>query len=270
MRGGSVRGFFLIMEENKNAVQVFSNPQFGEIRTCGTAENPMFCLADLCRALDLENSRMVKTRLNPRGVITNDTPTAGGMQKMTYVDEPNMYRCIFQSRKQEAMAFQNWVYEDVLPTMRKQGGYGIPKEEMIQIPRSDLEAIEYGYRKLWERCQRQSNVIKLQGKKNTKLLAQMEVARTIRKEKAEALRIESRQSVEDFVTDMGYAQSNNRTPLVTIFALYVDYCKAKDVKHAACKALSQVLSDRGFEKGRMNYGTYFCVTRKSLPYDSQN
>lgn len=94
----------------------------------------MFNLADACRALDINNSRQVKSRLHGRGVICADTPTqnqygATVMQKMTYIDEANLYRCIFQSRKAEADKFQTWVFEEVLPQIRKTGGY-IPIRNM--------------------------------------------------------------------------------------------------------------------------------------------
>lgn len=106
-----------------NQIQLFINPQFGEIRTTGTSEHPMFCLADVCRALNIGNPSQVKTRLNQGGIITNEAPTSSGAQSMIFIDEPNLYRCIFQSRKDEAEVFQNWVTSEVLPSIRKNGGY---------------------------------------------------------------------------------------------------------------------------------------------------
>ena len=88
----------------------------------------LFCLADVCAALSLTNPRVVKTRLNQKGVSSVYTLTEGGRQNLTFIDEPNLYRCIFQSRKKEAEAFQDWVVEEVLPTIRKTGGY-IPANE---------------------------------------------------------------------------------------------------------------------------------------------
>lgn len=57
-----------------NQVTIFNNPQFGEIRTAGTADNPLFCLADLCRVLELQ-AGATKKRLNDRGVSSINTPT---------------------------------------------------------------------------------------------------------------------------------------------------------------------------------------------------
>ena len=112
----------------KNEIQVFNHEQFGQIRICQNKGKEWFCLSDVCKALEINNPRDVKKRLQQRGVVTIDTPTYNQhgtmvMQKMTYVDEANLYRCIFQSRKQEAEQFQNWVFEVVLPQIRKTGGY---------------------------------------------------------------------------------------------------------------------------------------------------
>ena len=111
------------------AIKIFENAQFGQIRT-SVAETgePLFCLADVCRVLDLSNPRDVKRRLNQRGVCTTDTPTynqhgALVMQQLNFITEPNLYKCIFQSRKKEAEQFQDWVCGEVLPSIRKSGGY---------------------------------------------------------------------------------------------------------------------------------------------------
>lgn len=106
-----------------DALKVFDSPQFGQLRTAGTPHNPLFCLADVCRVLGLNNSREVKRRLNEGGVIQIDTPTKSGIQPLTFINEPNLYRTIFRSDKPEAVLFQDWVCEEVLPSIRKTGGY---------------------------------------------------------------------------------------------------------------------------------------------------
>lgn len=111
-----------------NEITIFSNPQFGEIRiTISEDDKPMFCLADVCKALEISNVGNVKQRLSEKGVRNMDTLTAGGVQSMTYINEANLYKCIFQSRKPEAEKFQDWVYEEVLPTIRKHGVYATPQ-----------------------------------------------------------------------------------------------------------------------------------------------
>lgn len=106
-----------------NSVQIFSSPQFGEIRTAGTSEKPLFCLADVCKALSIENNRNVSNRLEEEDVHTVDTLTAKGVQSITYVTEQGLYDAIFISRKPEAKAFRRWVTGEVLPSIRKTGGY---------------------------------------------------------------------------------------------------------------------------------------------------
>lgn len=123
-----------------NNIQIFSNPQFGEIRTSVSESNdPIFCLADVCKALELSNPSQVKTRLkadglqlidnhalyNNEGVNTNKL----GNTKAIYVNESNLYKCIFQSRTDRAEMFQDWVTSEVLPSIRKMGGYIIANTE---------------------------------------------------------------------------------------------------------------------------------------------
>ena len=103
--------------------QVFNNSQFGELRISGTPDKPMFCLNDVCKALGLGNVTALKSRLDEKGFTTIKALTLGGCQQMIFINEPNLYRCIFQSRKAEAEQFQDWVFNEILPSIRKSGGY---------------------------------------------------------------------------------------------------------------------------------------------------
>ena len=106
-------------------IQHFENAQFGQLRINVNADGePLFCLADVCKALELNGgARNVKSRLNPKGVVSINTPTNGGIQQLNFINEPNFYKCIFQSRKKEAEVFQDWVCGEVLPSIRKSGAY---------------------------------------------------------------------------------------------------------------------------------------------------
>lgn len=104
-------------------LEIFKNENF-EIRVAVDENNePLFCLSDVCKILGLDNSRQAKTRLDQKGVISSDTLTNGGLQKLDFINEPNLYRLIFQSRKLEAEVFQEWVFSEVLPSIRKTGSY---------------------------------------------------------------------------------------------------------------------------------------------------
>lgn len=106
-----------------NEIKIFNNPQFGDIRTAGTADNPLFCLKDVCSAIDIANQRNVTSRLDVEDVQLVDTPTNGGCQSMTYVSEGGLYDAIVRSDSPKAKPFRKWVTHDVLPTIRKTGGY---------------------------------------------------------------------------------------------------------------------------------------------------
>ncbi len=118
-----------------NNVQIFKSERFGEIRTAGTAEQPEFCLSDVCKALDLQAAAV--TRRLPKDVISNHPlSTAGGTQSFTFVNEDGLYDVILDSRKPEAKVFRKWVTSEVLPSIRKTGGYiggtaGMSDEEIM-------------------------------------------------------------------------------------------------------------------------------------------
>nr|DAM22250.1 MAG TPA: hypothetical protein [Bacteriophage sp.] len=114
-------------------LQIFSNSEFGEIRTITKDDEPMFCLADVCKALEISNVGNVKQRLSEKGIHTADTLTKGGMQKMTFISEANLYKTIFQSRKESAERFTEWVTSEVLPSIRKTGSYSKPLTTSEQI-----------------------------------------------------------------------------------------------------------------------------------------
>lgn len=111
-------------------ITAFNNQEFGEVRTAVVNGEPMFCLVDVCRALEIKNSRNCKARLNGKGVDSIDTLTNGGRQSMIYVDESNLYKAIFRSRKESAERFTDWVTSEVIPSIRKNGGYIAGQEEL--------------------------------------------------------------------------------------------------------------------------------------------
>ena len=80
-----------------NNIQVFNNTQFGHIRTAGSPADPLFCLSDICQAIGIANARNVKNRLDNEDVNLVDTPTAGGVQQITFVTESGLYDVIIRS-----------------------------------------------------------------------------------------------------------------------------------------------------------------------------
>ena len=118
-----------------NQLYDFESEEFGEVRIVTVDNEPMFCLPDVCKALGLTQPSKVKERLNEKGVTKIPTLTAGGEQKLLYVNESNLYKTIFQSRKEAAERFTDWVTGEVLPTIRKSGSYNIPMttDQKIQL-----------------------------------------------------------------------------------------------------------------------------------------
>lgn len=113
-----------------NDLTVFQNPEFGELRTAERNGETWFCLADVCRPLGLR-AKDCKLRLKKDGVDTIAlTDSVGRMQGMLFVNEGNLYRAIFQSRKPEADRFTDWVTEEVLPSIRKTGRYEVQPKPM--------------------------------------------------------------------------------------------------------------------------------------------
>lgn len=109
-----------------NAVQVL-NFQQSSVRTVADNKGELWFLAnDVCEILGYSNPRQaVQKNCKEKGVSNRYTLTRGGEQSMTYINEPNLYRLIIKSRKPAAEAFEEWVMETVLPTIRKTGGYQI-------------------------------------------------------------------------------------------------------------------------------------------------
>ena len=126
-----------------NEIQIFKSEQFGEIRTAGTADEPMFCAADICRALGYNNGRDAIARHCDEGdVAKHDTPTTSGVQTMTYVNESGLYALIFGSKLSTAKQFKKWVTSEVLPTIRKTGSYNIQQMSRKELAMMIVKAEE--------------------------------------------------------------------------------------------------------------------------------
>lgn len=119
-----------------NAIKTFQNEQFGSIRTIMQNDEPWFVASDVCKALQIGNSRQALTRLDAdeKGVTLNDT--LGGKQTISIISESGLYALVLSSRKPEAHAFKRWVTHEVLPAIRRTGAYVTPSlaEQIISDP----------------------------------------------------------------------------------------------------------------------------------------
>ena len=114
-----------------NEIQIFQNQEFGSIRIVSNEQGePMFCAKDVCDALKFNNSRdAVRNHVETEDVEKIYTPTKGGKQLMNYVNESGLYALVLFSRLEGAKRFKHWVTSEVLPSIRKQGGYMIARTD---------------------------------------------------------------------------------------------------------------------------------------------
>ena len=105
-------------------LKIFDNEEFGQVRTSIIDDEPYFSLNDVCRILEINNPSQAKSRLNKDGVISNEViDSMGRTQLANFINEANLYKLVFQSRKPEAERFADWVTSEVLPAIRKHGAY---------------------------------------------------------------------------------------------------------------------------------------------------
>ena len=110
-------------------VQIFKNEQFGEIRTVvNESGEPLFCASDVAKALGYARPADAVTD-HCKGVYILPTPTNGGVQQVKFIKEADVYRLVMKSKTPNAEMFQDWVCEEVLPSIRKHGGYMVAKED---------------------------------------------------------------------------------------------------------------------------------------------
>ena len=142
-------------------MKIFENPEFGQVRVIVQENNePLFCLADICRILSIGNPSHLKERLEEGGIQLVDLQALSnnegvkikqlGNTKSNFVNEPNLYRVIFQSRKEEAVKFQNWVFNEVLPSIRKTGSYSVKPMTHIQMLAAQAQAMAELEQRLYE------------------------------------------------------------------------------------------------------------------------
>lgn len=112
-------------------LQIFSNSEFGEIRTAVVNDEPMFCLIDICKALEIKNATDVAKRLDGDELTRLNLGSRAG--ETNFITESGLYAVILRSDKPNAKKFRKWVTSEILPSIRKTGSYGMPKTTGGQI-----------------------------------------------------------------------------------------------------------------------------------------
>lgn len=118
-------------------VTIFENKQFGKIRTViGENGEPLFCGKDVAEALGYERARDAISA-HCKGAVKHGILTNGGVQEMSFITEGDLYRLVCSSKLPKAQEFEEWVFDEVLPSIRKTGSYTIPR--VSQISKEELE-----------------------------------------------------------------------------------------------------------------------------------
>ena len=107
-------------------MQIFQNRAFGAVRVVEHEGEPWFVAKDVCECLELTDVSKTISLLDDDEKGTNSIRTPGGKQDMLIVSEPGLYSLILRSRKPEAKAFKRWIVHEVIPSIRRTGGYGAP------------------------------------------------------------------------------------------------------------------------------------------------
>ena len=120
-----------------NEIEIFKNDEFGEVRTIEKNGSVLFCGSDIAKALGYSNTRDALSR-HCKGVVKCDTPTNGGVQSLGFISEGDVYRLIAHSKLPGAERFERWVFDEVLPSIRKNGGYISNADLMVNTYFSNL------------------------------------------------------------------------------------------------------------------------------------
>lgn len=103
---------------------ITEHPEFGKVRTVEAGGRVWFCARDVASALGYANPKdAVNWHCRPKGVRVHDLLTAGGRQKVKFIDEGNLYRLMAGSRLPSAERFESWIFDDLVPRTLKEGGY---------------------------------------------------------------------------------------------------------------------------------------------------
>lgn len=124
-------------------IQIFNNPDFGEVRTLEENGAVLFCGSDAARALGYNRPADAVTA-HCKGSVIRRLPTAGGTQDVKFIPESDLYRLVFSSKLPTAEKFTDWVTSEVLPTIRRHGMYATPDtvEKMLSDPDTAIKLLE--------------------------------------------------------------------------------------------------------------------------------
>ena len=197
-------------------IEIFKDSRFGSIRVAGTSEEPLFCLADVCKALDLQNPSQVKARLDEDDVqlidlqALNPNEVIIGNSIANFVTESGLYDVLMRSESGKAKPFRRWVTKEVLPSIRKDGMYAT--EDTIDKILNDPD---YGIRLLTKL--KEERVARIEAEKKNAILMHVNKTYTAT-EIAKELNMKSAQQLNAKLEELGIQYKVNNT-----WVLYSQY-----------------------------------------------
>lgn len=114
-----------------NELQIFSSPEFGELRTIEEGDKIYFVASDVAKMLGYAKPNNAVSA-HCKGTLKRGIPTGGGVQQMNVIPEGDLYRLIVNSELPSAEKFESWVFDEVLPAIRKTGGYSMKKKAQAE------------------------------------------------------------------------------------------------------------------------------------------
>ena len=205
-----------IRKNNMSNIEIFKDSRFGEVRVAGTSEKPLFCLADVCKALDLQNPSQVKARLDEEDVqlidlqALNPNEVIIGNSIANFVTESGLYDVLMRSESGKAKPFRRWVTKEVLPSIRKDGMYAT--EDTIDKILNDPD---YGIRLLTKL--KEERAARIEAEKKNAILMHVNKTYTAT-EIAKELNMKSAQQLNTKLEEMGVQYKVNNT-----WVLYSQY-----------------------------------------------
>ena len=197
-------------------IEIFKDSRFGSIRVAGTSEEPLFCLADVCKALDLQNPSQVKARLDEDDVqlidlqALNPNEVIIGNSIANFVTESGLYDVLMRSESGKAKPFRRWVTKEVLPSIRKDGMYAT--EDTIDKILNDPD---YGIRLLTKL--KEERAARIEAEKKNAILMHVNKTYTAT-EIAKELNMKSAQQLNAKLEELGIQYKVNNT-----WVLYSQY-----------------------------------------------
>lgn len=219
-----------------NDLQIFKNDEFGEVRTIVINEQPFLMLKDVCSILGLTNSSKVKERLKEDGVTTSYViDRLGRKQEAKFINESNLYRLIFQSRKPEAEKFSDWVTSEVLPAIRKTGKYELlPSPDVM----ADDEFLDVTKLEMDQRI-RIAGIIASCRRERLPFVAKV-LSLDLDDLKIPSLTSEANSAAIEYI-DSAWDSFDTTIPIRVFHANYVNWCKENDIVPMTKNKLTAVL-----------------------------